>query len=436
MKRLRFYVCLLMAMTLAGFTACSSSDNDSDPDTPTVNGKSQLTLTINTLGTRAGFTADPAGTDANNNPEKTINRITVGIFDSNNNVRTIQEFTKSTAETAGAVGTNTFKTTNGSTTMNIVTNKLMKDDQVLVAVNAPTGTFQGAQTVSDFQSRSVSAERALATKFTSTAETAQNDQVADNAPMFGSDKLAEPAKGTTAYTATVHVSHLTAKITLDDIEVAFDPNGSYQNATFSPTEIYIEHVVDGLNFNPEAGHWFTPADLSKTPLLTGATGVTGAKTYLTTGTISGVMLSSAKGATAKMSNHYYFYVTPSSYETPSGTKANAVRVWIKGDFDPDGPNGNTTATTVFYPVLLNVKYDAEGKPSAVEDKTDMYKVYPNRNYKCNVVIKTKGLPGIGDDGTTQPDGTNGNDELKPQQATITVTVNDWISVGPTTTTFE
>ena len=422
MKRLRFYACLLTVMTLAGFTACSSTDNDGVTDGQTVNGKSQLTLTINTMGTRAAMTSDP--TD-----EKTINRVTVGIFDASGNVRTIQEFKSGD----GTVGSNTFKTDNGSTKMNIVTNKLEEGDQVLVAVNAPSGKFQGAQTVSDFQSRSVSAERALATKFTSTAETAQNDQVADNAPMFGSDKLAEPAKGTTAYTATVHVSHLTAKITLDDIEVAFDPNGSYQNATFSPTEIYIEHVVDGLNFNPTVGSWFDP---SKSTLLTGATGVEGAKTYLTTGTISGVTLSSAKGATAKMSNHYYFYVTPSSYETPSGTKANAVRVWIKGDFDPDGPNGNTTATTVFYPVLLNVKYDAEGKPSAVEDKTDMYKVYPNRNYKCNVVIKTKGLPGIGDDGTTQPDGTNGNDELKPQQATITVTVNDWISVGPTTTTFE
>ena len=431
MKRLRFYVCLLMAMTLAGFTACSSSDNDSDPDTPTVNGKSQLTLTINTLGTRAGFTADPAGTDANNNPEKTINRITVGIFDSNNNVRTIQEFTKSTAETAGAVGTNTFKTTNGSTTMNIVTNKLMKDDQVLVAVNAPTGTFQGAQTVSDFQSRSVSAERALATKFTSTAETAQNDQVADNAPMFGSDKLAEPAKGTTAYTATVHVSHLTAKITLDDIEVAFDPNGSYQNATFSPTEIYIEHVVDGLNFNPEAGSWFDP---SKSTLLTGAIGVTGAKTYLTTGEIKDVKLYGAeKASTAKMTNHnYYFYVTPSSYDTPSGIGANAVRIWIKGLFDPDG-DGTTPATTVFYPVLLNVTYDPDGKASAAEKGTDVYKVYPNKNYTCNVVIKTKGLPGSGTDGQGQP--TAGNDELKPQQATITVTVNNWTPVS-STTTFE
>jgi hypothetical protein len=433
MKRHRFYACLLTVMTLAGFTACSSTDNDGVTDGQTVNGKSQLTLTINTMGTRAGFTTDPAGTDASNNPEKTINRVTVGIFDSKNNVRTIKEFTKSTDKTAGTAGTNTFKTDGSTVQMNIVTNKLEKDDQVLVAVNAPSGLFQGVQNVSDFQSKSVDADRALATN-ASDETTVQDNQVADNAPMFGKADLQAPGENQTAYTADVNVSHLTAKISLTDIEVAFDPKGSYQNATFSPTEIYVEHVVDGLNFNLEPGHWFDPSTRS---LLTGATGVTDAKTYktyLTTGTISNVTLSVTKDAsTAKMSTPYFFYVTPSNYITPSGTDANAVRVWIKGDFDPDGPNGNTGTTTVFYPVLLNVKYDANGTASAAEDGTAVYKVYPNKNYTCNVVIKTKGLPGSGDKGENQPE--PGKDELKPQQATITVKVDNWTPVE-STTTFE
>lgn len=410
MKRHRFYACLLTVMTLAGFTACSSTDNDGVTDGQTVNGKSQLTLTINTMGTRAAMTSDP--TD-----EKTINRITVGIFDASGNVRTIQEFKSGD----GTVGSNTFKTDNGSTKMNIVTNKLVAGDQVLVAVNAPSGKFQGAQTVSDFQSKSVDAGRALATN-ASNEETAQTDkEVADNAPMFGKADLQAPGENQTAYTADVNVSHLTAKISLTDIEVAFDPNGSYQNATFSPTEIYIEHVVDGLNFNPTAGSWFDPSTKS---LLTGATGVADAKSYLTTGDITGVKLS----GTAKMSTPYFFYVTPSSNYTPSGEDANAVRVWIKGDFDPDG-SGEATATTVFYPVLLNVKYDAAGVASAAEDGTDMYKVYPNKNYTCKIIIKTKGLPGGPDGKQPKP----GDDELKPQQATITVRVNDWDRVDQTTT---
>ena len=423
MKRHRFYACLLTVMTLAGFTACSSTDNDGVTDGQTVNGKSQLTLTINTMGTRAGFKADPGGETptSKDSPEKTINRVTVGIFDSDDKVRTIREFTSGD----GTDDANTFKTTNGSTVMNIVTNKLTDKDKVLVAVNAPSGLFHGVQNVSDFQKKSVGAGRALATK-ASDEKTVQTDQVANNAPMFGSAKLEKPASGATAYTASVNVSHLTAKISLTDIEVAFDPNGSYQNATFSPTEIYVEHVVDGLNFNPEAGHWFTPT----TSLLTGATGATDAKSYLTTGTISGVTLSGAKGAsTAKKDNKYYFYVTPSSNDTPSGTNANAVRVWIKGDFDPDG--SGKAVTTVFYPVLLNVKYDAAGAASAAENGTDAYKVYPNKNYICSIVIKTKGLPGSGPDGKSQPE--PGNDELKPQQATITVSVNNWTPVDQKTT---
>ena len=415
MKRHRFYACLLTVMTLAGFTACSSTDNDGVTDTPTVNGKSQLTLTINTLGTRAAMTSDPTN-------EKTINRITVGIFDASGNVRAIQEFSDG-GQNGGA---NTFKTDKGVTVMNIVTNKLAAKDQVLVAVNAPSGSFTGVQTATAFKQVHVDADQALATD--ADGQLSSTTEVSNNAPMFGQAELKAPETGKTAYTADVNVSHLTAKISLTDIEVAFDPKASYQNATFSPTEIYVEHVVDGLNFNSTAGSWFDP---SKSTLLTGATGVTDAKTYLTTGTISGVTLSGAKDATtAKMPNdhHYYFYVTPSSNITPSGTNANAVRVWIKGEFDPDGPNGNTKATTVFYPVLLNVKYDAAGVASAAEDGTDKYKVYPNKNYTCSIVIKTKGLPGIGDDHSTQPDGTNGNDELKPQQATITVSVNDWTPV--------
>ena len=412
MKRHRFYACLLTVMTFAGFTACSSTDNDGVTDGQTVNGKSQLTLTINTMGTRAAMTSDP--TD-----EKTINRVTVGIFDASGNVRTIQEFKSGD----GTVGSNTFKTDNGSTKMNIVTNKLEEGDQVLVAVNAPSGKFQGVQNVSDFQKKSVDAGRALATNATN-EETVQTDQVADNAPMFGEAELKAPEKDQTAYTASVSVSHLTAKISLTDIEVAFDPNGSYQNATFSPTEIYIEHVVDGLNFNPTAGSWFDPSTKS---LLTGATGVADAKSYLTTGDITGVTLS----GTAKMSTPYFFYVTPSSNNTPSGTGANAVRIWIKGLFDPDGPGEKTAdATTVFYPVLLNVKYDAAGTAAPADDKgkdkTEMYKVYPNRNYTCKIIIKTKGLPGSGPDGKSQPE--PGNDELKPQQAKITVSVNDWTPV--------
>ena len=407
MKRHRFYACLLTVMTLAGFTACSSTDNDGVNDGQTVNGKSQLTLTINTpdiSGSRAAIPSDPSD-------EKSINRITVGIFDKSGNVRVIQEFLSGT----GAAGSKTFSTAD-SHTLSVVTNKLAGGDRVLVAVNAPSGLFTGVQTASAFQGKGVNADRALATNFSSEG-TVQSTPQSSNAPMYGESPLVAPASNGKPYTATVNVKHLTAKISLDDIEVAFDPKGSYNAATFSPTEIYVEHVNDGLNFNATA--WKNVSQVSGS-----------SKSYLTTGAISGVKLSGAeKAATAKMSNKYYFYVTPSDKNVPSGTGANAVRIWIKGQFDPDGDGGAAKATTVFYPVLVNATYNTNGTVSAANGA--VYEVYPNKNYICKVVIKTKGLPGGGPNGTDQP--TAGNDELKPETAAITVTVANWDTYNQTTT---
>lgn len=335
-------------------------------------------------------------------------------------------------------GANTFKTDNGATVMNIVTNKLAAKDQVLVAVNAPSGSFTGVQTATAFKQVHVNADQALATgadgKLSSTTE------VSNNAPMFGQAELKAPETGKTAYTATVNVAHLTAKITLNDIEVDFDQNGPYKNATFKPTEIYLDRVVDGLNFNPEVGNWFDP---SKFTLLTGATGVTGAKTYLTTGTISNVTLSGTGTSTAKkMTTPYYFYVTPSSNATPSGKGGNATRIWIKGLFDPDG-DGSTPATTVFYPLLLNVKYAADGSASPAENGTSEYMVYPNKNYTCKITIKGNGIPGSSGSGSGSGSGTGSetggtgqpsdeHDDFKPVQATITVSVSDWAVVNQET----
>lgn len=406
MKRHRFYACLLTVMTLADFTACSSTDNDSVTDGQTTNGKSQLTLTINTpdiSGSRAAITSDPSD-------EKSINRITVGIFDASGNVRVIREFLGG----SGAAGTNTFSTAD-SHTLSVVTNKLDAGDKVLVAVNAPSGLFTGVQTASAFQGKGVDAGRALATNFSSEG-TVQSTPQSSNAPMYGESTLAASASNSKSYTATVNVKHLTAKISLDDIEVAFDPKGSYNAATFSPTEIYVEHVNDGLNFNATA--WKNVSQVSGS-----------SKSYLTTGAISGVKLSGASAAnTAKMSNKYYFYVTPSDKNVPSGTGANAVRIWIKGQFDPDG-GGSAQPTTVFYPVLVNATYNTNGTVSAANG--EVYKVYPNKNYICKVVIKTKGLLGSGTNGTDQP--TAGNDELKPETAAITVTVANWDTYSQTTT---
>ena len=95
-----------------------------------------------------------------------------------------------------------------------------------------------------------------------------------------------------------------------------------------------------------------------------------------------------------------------------------MKLIIAGDFDA---NGSGTTEKVFYPVAINATYAADGTPSAATNGgTDVFKVYPNKNYKCTVVIKTKG--------TTDP-----TKNLDPQTATVTVTVTDFVDASQTTT---
>lgn len=74
---------------------------------------------------------------------------------------------------------------------------------------------------------------------------------------------------------------------------------------------------------------------------------------------------------------------------------------------------------VYYPVPLNVNIAADGAETPGRPGEDIYKVYPNKNYKCAVTIKTIGV-------------ANPNLNLDKQDATITIKVEDWTSVSQTT----
>lgn len=93
-----------------------------------------------------------------------------------------------------------------------------------------------------------------------------------------------------------------------------------------------------------------------------------------------------------------------------------MKLIIAGDFDA---NGSGTTEKVFYPVAINATYDDAGKATAADGGT-VFQVSPNKNYKCTVVIKTKG--------TTDP-----TKNLDPQTATVTVTVTDFVEAKQTTT---
>ena len=416
-----FAAFLLLAVGALWLTSCSSEDavqgSGSQAD-------ATLTLTINTgkVGSRA------TAWDGTNSPtttqENTINRLTVGIFSKDGSkVKTIVELKEGT-------GPNSFTTPAANesqkteTKANIVTTSLEADDQVLVAVNAPEGTFAGVSKVTDFESKTEDAKDALL-QSTITEQTKNYDETKEintNIPMYGKDQL----KGNgNAFTATVSVQHQLAKISLTDLEVAFDANGPYKDAKFTPTEFFLVNVPEKLAFNSNA--WVNGAshfhgfdgdtdnslykDLTNFTTICGKWETAKYKGYLATGSLNATELA---GTSAKYASAAYFYVTPSDDDTADGK----MKLIIAGTFKT---NSSDAGTTVFYPVALNAVTNDDGSFSPANNGgADKFKVYPNKNYVCKVVIKTKG--------TIDP-----TKNLDPQTATVTVTVTDFVDASQTTT---
>ena len=398
-----FAAFLLLAVGALWLTSCSSEDavqgsgNKAD---------ATLTLTINTgkVGSRAtNWPTDPGSDKANS--ENKINRLTVGVFSSDGNtVKTIVELTP----TSESNPSGTYLQGNKA---NIVTTSLAKDDQVLVAVNAPTGKFAGVANVTAFKAVVEDAKDAL------TDGSSEATEIATNVPMFGESTLSGTGS---AFTAAVSVQHQLAKITLDDLSVAFDANGPYKDAEFTPTEFFLVNVPTTLAFNNDA--WVSTAahlhgcDVTNT-YKSLATSVNSSawgtyKPYLSTGKLTSSALTSSS---ASFNSKAFFYAVPNANNADN---AKNMKLIIAGTFKT---NSSDAGTTVFYPVALNANYAADGTPSAATNGgAEVFKVYPNKNYKCTVVIKTKG--------TTDP-----TKNLDPQTATVTVKVTDFVEASQTTT---
>lgn len=394
-----FAAFLLLAVGALWLTSCSSEDavqgSGSQAD-------ASLTLTINTgkVGSRATAwdgTTTPTSTD-----ENTINRLTVGIFDaSTKKVKTIVELT-----TSATTGGNSLSVSGNTATATIVTTSLATGDDVLVAANAPAGNFAGVADETGFNAKTEGIEIAVLSSSDNTKE------INTNIPMYGASTLS--GSGST-FTATVSVQHQLAKITLDNLSVDFAQDGPYKSAKFTPTEFFVVNVPTSLAFSTAAIdatathlHGFGPAYGISAASEWGAY-----KEYLATGTLSGsALFVSASSGTEKYGSKSFFYVTPSTDVTDDGK----MKLIIAGDFDA---NGSGTTEKVFYPVAINATYDAAGNATAADGGT-VFQVSPNKNYKCTVVIKTKG--------TTDP-----TKNLDPQTATVNVTVTDFDPASQTTT---
>lgn len=353
------------AVSITTALLLSSCINDVElADSGSVNSDKTLSITINQTGSQTRTTnisADPGST------ENTINRVTIGVFDSEGTtLRTLKEI-------SGLSGT--------IYDASITAHDITTTDQVLVAVNAPSGTFAGVTNVTDFKAETMGLITALTGSDSGTSESAST------LPMFGTNSAAITISGS-ACTASVTVKHLVAKVSLTSLTVNFDATGGYKAAKFTPTEIFLTNVPDKLKFSD------SPYSSGTTFYQGESTNTTNLAAYLGTGTLSATSLS---GSSSSSWGTLYFYTMPNSTSTPT-------RLVIKGNFDSDGDDTSDTGS-VYYPVTIN--------SGTVE---------PNKNYQLTVVIKSKGSDSAG---TT----------IDQQTATVNITVSDFTG-SSSTTTFE
>lgn len=406
---------LALAAVALWFTSCSSEDvaqnggGQSDKE-------SLLTLTINTgkiMGSRTtDWTSDPAGTDASQTESK-ISAITIGIFDgTTKNVKAIIEPNKGTGATPGN-NEFTYSTADNKITAKVIAKALSANDDVLVAVNH-AGNFGSVSDEKSFNAVTESLSEALGTG------TSQDNT---NIPMYGTGKLAAGTSANSFTAGDIAVKRLLAKITLDNLSVDF--SGIYAGAEFTPTCCFLINVPEKLKFADGKDSW----DMSSTlKFYSGWAKYDGTFDYSTKNDNIGVEFNQflttqdlpdattpLKGAksstTAAYSNKVYFYTMPNGNDKASAKNTKLV---IAGKFKA---NSSAQEQMVYYPVPLNVNIAAGGTETPGLD--DKYKVYPNKNYICGVTIKTIGV-------------ANPNLNLDPQDATITIKVENWTSVSQST----
>ena len=373
----------LAAIAMQGvFTSCSS---DESVNTEKTTGLQTLKVNLSPI-TRGAVYTDP-GTAAENK----INRVTIGIFDqTTGNVKTIQDAPNAAAP-------------------EIITSQLVAGDHILVAVNAPAGTFNGALTESDFEKKTLGIDDALGGG-SSTAPTVATTKL----PMFGADVI---AGSSTTFTSTVAVSHMVAKVTLQSLNVNFDPNGAYQNATFTPLEVFMYNIPDKLDFdfyptNTPTSYVYNYLTTNTPSYYNGEAGDASVRDYLGTGTtldasLSGKTLGPTSNWGTVGTKILFLYTMPN-------TSAKPTQLVIKGTFRPVGTD--VGKATVYYPVNINYK-SADG--TAAEGTTPK-QVYPNKNYVIDVTIKGKGVD-------------NPTKSLDPQTVTAHITVNSFVDATQSNT---
>lgn len=387
-----FAAFLLLAVGALWLTSCSSED--AVQGSGNTGSERVLLLSIST-GQTIGSRAETDLTDA----EKTIEDMTIGIFDANGNVRTIQSLEKDASATTATAGDGKFVISGTKAEAKIVTTGLQAGDKVVVAVNtklnsANAATFKAAKSVADFKKGYIDATSAL------TAASNGTTLSAAKLPKYGEAALASSPSNSSEFSVDVKVKNLVSRVTLAGLKADFAADGPYAGASFTLSDIFLLNVPNTVDFSTDAWTAQTVSYIHGSDVDgTGYTADTDKKAFL------------VKSPAAV---NDYLYTLPNQY---TGLKPQKTILVLKGKFKKaDGETG--TGIDVYYPLALNATYDDTGKATAVDGSTP-FVTYPGRNYKCNVTIKT-----IGSDSPWQ--------EAGPLTATVDVEVEKWTDVDQTT----
>lgn len=394
------------ALAVAGLTACSGSPDIVTTVVPPAAKESALTIALKPVDTRA------AATNITTAGENTINRVAVGIFDSDGNVKMVK----------------TFESIQNGKVSLTTTTALATTDHVLVACNAPAGKFTGAIANEDaFRAKTITTDEAL---YGASATHTTPDAVDfTNLPMFGhvNELKQKPDDKTgTQFTADVSVYHLVAKITLESFTLDKQGQGAMADASFDPEGIFLAHVPDKLDFQnvtavaatdskaAEASYFVNGTSVSYTSYYHGdMTKKTDASTTDFLGkAYLGMDATKAEGSQTSSVNGLVAYTMPNSQTDD----ANATFLVVKGKFHyKSGDKG----TEVWYPLYINYSTTTDGKH--VGHVGDEKKVYPNFNYRMTVKVQGFGEKPAYDD--------NGNPvitPLVPRTVTVTVTPQGFV----------
>lgn len=387
-----FAAFLLLAVGALWLTSCSSED--AVQGSGNTGSERVLLLSISTgqtIGTRAGTT------DLTDE-EKAIEDMTIGIFDANGNVRTIQSLEKDASTTTATAGEGKFVINGTKAEAKIVTTGLKAGDNVVVAVNtklnsANAATFKAAKSVAEFNKGYIDATSAL------TAASNGTTLSAAKLPKYGITTLASSASNSSEFSADVKVKNLVSRVTLAGLTTDFATDGPYAGASFTLSDIFLLNVPNTVDFSTDA--W-----TAQTVSYIHGSDVDG--TGYTPGTDKKAFLVKSSAVV-----NDFLYTLPNQY---TGANPQKTILVLKGKFKKADEE---TGKDVYYPLALNAKYDNAGSATAVDGSTP-FVTYPGRNYKCNVTIKT-----IGSDSPWQ--------EAGPLTATVDVEVEKWTDVEQNTT---